>query len=294
VILAKSRVSVVILTFNEEKNLAQALDSVIHWAHEVVVLDSFSTDDTLKIAARYDCAVFQNAFEDYAKQRNFAIEKLPIASEWILFLDADEWIPRDLANEIVARISGDPVENGFNIKRRFIWMGRWIRRGYYPTWILRLFRRNAGRCEQRSVNEHLVVDGVVGYLDNDFVHEDHNDLGLWIIKHDRYATREAAEMLLFDQLRPSSTETIAARLWGSQAERKRWVRHHVWNHLPPLVRPFLYFLYRYLLLGGFLDGRAGFVYHFMQALWFPLLIDAKYLEMKRKEAIPKAAMRSRA
>ena len=272
-------VAVVILTLDEERNLPHALESVRDWADEIFVLDSFSTDRTLEIAREAGCVVVQNAFVDYAKQRNFAIEQLPIRAEWVFFLDADEWLTDELKFEISQVVSRRPTENGFYVKRRMIWMGRWMRRGYYPTWILRMFRRERGRCEDRAVNEHLIVEGRTGYLTNDFVHEDHKGLGDWIDKHNRYATREAVELLAQDV--SLKQEEIAARFTGTQAERKRWLRYRIWGRLPPLLRPLFYFIYRYVLTGAFLEGRAAFVFHFLHALWYPLLIDAKYLEMRR-------------
>jgi len=273
--------AVVILTRDEELNLPRALDSVAGWADEIHVLDSFSADRTVEIARAYGARVEQHAFEDYARQRNHALEKLPIRAEWILFLDADEQMTPELKAEISARLESAPAENGFYLKRRFIWMGRWIRRGYYPTWILRLFRRGKGRCEERAVNEHIVVDGATARLENDFNHEDLRGVGHWIAKHDDYARREARE-LLKSAASGSGEGEIPARLFGDQAERKRWLRRRVWNNLPPLLRPFFYFFYRYVLCGGFLDGREAFIYHFLQALWYPLLIDAHYLELSRK------------
>jgi len=268
--------AVIILTYNEEPNIAQALESVQGWARQIFVLDSYSTDRTLEISSRYPCTIVQNRFEGYSKQRNFALEHLAIASEWVFFLDADEWIPRELREEITTLVASNPTENGFFVKWRLVWMGRWIRRGYYPTWILRLFRFGKARCEDRSVNEHLVVEGGTGYLKNDFIHEDHKGVTDWIAKHNGYATREALELFK----KATVDRQIGGRFWGTQAERKRWLRNRLWNNLPPLVRPFLYFIYRYIFCGGFLDGKAAFTYHFLQGLWFPMLIDIKYLEMK--------------
>ena len=270
--------TVIILTYNEEPNLPQALASVAGWANQVIVLDSFSTDRTVEIAKEFGCEVYQHRFEDYASQRNHALT-LPIRHEWVLFLDADEWLPEDLKREIAEVIARNPAENGFYIKWRFIWMGRWIRRGYFPTWILRLFRRGRGRCEERGVNEHLIVEPPVGRLDHDFIHEDRKGLGDWIGKHVRYARREAEELIKRE--RALAQEEIAARLFGTQAERKRWVRRHLWERLPPFVRPWLYFGYRYFLRGGFLEGKEAFVFHFLHALWFYLLIDAFWLEARR-------------
>lgn len=273
--------AVIILTYNEEANIAQALNSVSGWANEIFILDSQSTDQTLEIAGHYGCHIVQNKFENYAKQRNYALDLLPISNEWVFFLDADEWLSEELKKEITALIAGSPEENGFYIKRRLIWMGRWIHRGYYPSWQLRLFRHGKGSCEDRAVNEHLIVEGMTGHLRNDFTDENRKGVSDWIAKHNGYATREAQELL--NMRNAQGYQEIDARLFGTQAQRKRWLRYKIWNNLPPLIRPFFYFFYRYILAGGFLDGKEAFAYHFLQALWYPMLIDVKYLELKGKE-----------
>lgn len=271
-------VAVITLTYNEEANVAQALASLAGWADEIHVLDSLSTDRTIEIAARFGAHVSHNRFVDFVKQRNYALQHLPIGTEWVLFLDADEWLPDALKREIRALIGSSPAENGFYIKRRLIWMGRWIRRGYYPAWILRLFRYGKGRCEDRPINEHLIVEGSTGRLRNDFIHEDRRGVGDWIAKHNSYATKESLE--LFSTRSGPGYREIDVRLFGTQAQRKRWIGYRIWNRLPPLIRPFFYFFYRYFLAGGILDGREAFAYHFLQALWFPMLVDIKYLELK--------------
>ncbi len=157
----RADVTVIILAYNEEINLPWALESVVGWAREIFIVDSFSTDRTIEIAKRYPCCVVQHVFEDYANQRNFAIRSLPIQSEWIFFLDADEWIPNELRDEIASVIERDPVENGFFVKRRLMWMGRWIRRGYYPTWILRLARKDKVRCETLVID---IFSGEVSWI----------------------------------------------------------------------------------------------------------------------------------
>ncbi len=273
-------VAVILLTYNEEVNIAQALGSVAGWAQELFVLDSFSTDRTLEIAGEYPCHIVQHRFENYATQRNYALDHLPITSEWVLFLDADEWLPAPLKQEISTVLATAPAANGFTLNRRLFWMGRWIRRGYYPARILRLFRRGKGRCEDREVNEHLIVEGETAQLKHDFMHEDRKGVTEWIAKHNRYATLEA--QALVNSAPAAAYREIDARFFGTQAQRTRWLRHRVWNRMPLLIRPFFYFGYRYVLTGGFLDGRQAFAFHFLQALWFPLLIDIKYLEMKWK------------
>lgn len=266
--------TVIILTYNEECNIAQALESVCGWARQVLVLDSFSTDRTLEVAAGYDCQCFRKAFAGYSAQRNYALRSLPIAAEWVMFVDADEWLPEELKAEIAVRLAAVPAESGLMLRRRFIWNGRWIRHGYYQTWILRLFRHARGRCEERGVNEHIVVDGPVGYLRAPLVHESHKGIGEWIDKHNRYAALEARELIV---------RRDPAGLAG-QPRTKRWLIRQVWERMPPLWRAPLYFCWRYFVLGGFLDGAEGFSYHLLQALWFRLLIDLKYLELRDSRA----------
>lgn len=275
----KTDVSVVILTHNEDANLAQALDSVRGWARRIFVLDSFSADGTLDIARAYGCEISQFPFESYSRQRNRALTELPIDTEWILFLDADEWLPEALKEEIAATLEANPVEDGFFLRRRFYWMNSWIRRGYYPVWILRLFRRGRGHCEDRSVNEHIVVAGSIGHLANDFIHQDRKPVSDWIEKHNRYALREAKELL-----RVKTAGQLAPRLFGPQAERVRWLRERLYNRLPPMLRPCLFFCYRVLIRGGALDGWKALLYHFLQAFWYPLLIDIYFLELTHQQA----------
>src|SRR5262249_37180765 len=135
-----------------------------------------------------------------------------------------------LKREIDATLRSVPAANGFYMKRRFYWMGRWLRRGYYPTWLLRLCRKGAPRCEDRSVNEHIIVSGTTGRLEEDFIHEDHKGLNAWLDKHQVYARLEAEEMLA------ASRRNEQPSFWGAQAERKRWLRLNVWDRLPLFVR----------------------------------------------------------
>lgn len=265
--------TVLILTLNEEANLPQALESVTGWASAVFVLDSGSTDRTVELAKAQGVKVFTHAFENYASQRNYALKELPIETEWVLFLDADEWLPEDLKEEISTVIGSKQLENGFFVAYKLMWMGKWIRHGYYPTWLMRLFRRGKAAVGERGVNEHVKVEGETGYLKHPFIHEDRKGISSWIEKHNRYASMEADVLL-------NREGELRGRLFGTPPERTQWIRFHVWYRLPPLVRPFIYFSYRFVLRGGFLDGRPGLVFHFLQALWFQFLVDSMYLERK--------------
>lgn len=273
-------VSVLILTRDEEMNIAACLQSVV-WADEILIVDSCSTDRTAEIAENLGAKVFVRPFEGYAKQRNWALDNLPFSHEWVLMLDADERVPRSLAIEInaVIRNKNQPC-CGYYIKRRFFFRGKWLKHGgLYPTWILRLFKRHCLRFEERPMNEHAILEGPSGYLHEPFDHRDLKPLSDWVAKHNRYADLEAEEFLQ-EKLAGGYAETINVQFWGRQAERKRWIKLRVWNRIPLLIRPFLFFFRNYLLKGGFLDGPAGFIYHVLWSFCYPFLTSAKILERK--------------
>lgn len=271
-------VSIVVLTNNEEANIRRCLESLVDWVDEVFVVDSGSTDRTAEIAKTLGAHVVPHPFAGFAEQRNWCLAKLPFSHDWVLFLDADEWPSEDLKADITRALAdtGRSGVAGYQVPRRHRFMGRWLRHGgLYPTWLLRLFRHQLAHCESRLVDEHFVVDGPVAMLRGGLLTEDKKGIGPWIDRHNHYASLEAQEMIRRAQRRG----TMAGRLLGSQAERKRWLRERVWSRLPLFTRPFVLFVYRYIFRLGFLDGRAGLVYHLLESFWYRLLIDVKYLEL---------------
>jgi glycosyltransferase involved in cell wall biosynthesis len=273
-----TRITTIIITLNEERNIRYAIESVRGWT-DILIVDSGSTDRTIEIAESMGAKVLHHCFEDYASQRNWALVNDPFSSEWILFLDADEVISIELREEIIKTIANTDCD-GFYLKRQFFFMGRWIKHGgEYPAWFLRLFKKGKGVFE-RSVNEHMKLIGKVGYLANDFADINRNGVGAWVSKHNRYANMEAQELMRFKKRKGRKQKDAMARLFGSQAERKRWIREHIWNSLlPPLIRPLFYFVYCYVIRRGFLDGKAGFIYRVLHGLWYKFLIDVKYIEL---------------
>ena len=199
----------------------------------------------------------------------------------MLFLDADEYLLDSLKSEINDAIYNKKYD-GFYLKRRFYFMGKWIKYGgYYPTWILRLFKHKLASCN-RDVNEHVVVNGKIGKLKCDFVDNNKKDVTDWIEKHNKYSTFEAIELI--KNHKNSIEIDEMANIFGTQVERKRWVRERVWNRLlPPLIRPWLYFFYRYIVRLGFLDGKEGFIYHTLHGLLYRILIDVKFVERKKNK-----------
>lgn len=279
----KVPLSVIILTYNEERNIEECLKSVYEWVDEIFAVDSGSTDGTLEIVRRYTDKIFQHSFEDYGKQRNWAQKTLPITNEWILHLDADERILPELANEIKEVFKNVPDDvNGFLIKKRMIFMGRWIKHGgHYPVYHLRLFRKEKGFCESRKYDQHFICTGKVTRLKHDILEENNIDLTDWTNRHNRWASSEAEELLI--ELR--KTNQVNEKFWGNPIERRRWLKNKVFRNSPLFIRSFIYFLYRYFLRLGFLDGKEGLIFHFLQGFWFRVLVDAKLYEMKFKKSL---------
>lgn len=280
----EQQVTVLILTYNEEQHLARAIASVRSFAQQVIVVDSFSTDRTVEIARGLGATVLQNRWENnHARQFNWGLDHAPIAGDWVMRLDADEYVTPELAEEIGRRLAGLPADvSGIYVKRRIHFLGRWIRHGgMYPMWVLRVWRAGRGRCENRWMDEHIRLnEGVSVRFDHDLVDENLNDLSWWTEKHNRYAVREAADLLNM-KYQFAAYDDLAALPGVEQSKIKRWIKERVYARLPLFVRPGAYFVYRYFLRLGFLDGRPGLVWHVLQGFWYRFLVDAKVYEAER-------------
>ncbi|MCB0192826.1 MAG: glycosyltransferase family 2 protein [Anaerolineae bacterium] len=277
-------ISIVILTLNEEQNIAHCLDSVKDWAGELFVVDSGSTDRTVEIARHFSANVVTNPFINYAQQRNWSQDNLPLTYDWVFHLDAGEQVTPELAAALRKAFSGSgPTVDGFLINRRAIFMGRWIKHGgIYPTYHLRLYRHSKGCCEEREYDQHFKVEGRVATLDGDLIDEIAPDLNSWTLSHARWASAEAAEQLKQSQPDTTDHNQVQGRLFGTAIERRRWLRRSVYGRVPLFVRPFAYFIYRYFLRLGFLDGIEGFIFHFLQGFWYRFYVDAKIWEWRMK------------
>jgi glycosyltransferase involved in cell wall biosynthesis len=275
--------SVIILTYNEEQHLQRCIFSVYDIALDIFIIDSFSTDRTQEIACTMGAKVYQNKWVNYATQFNWALDTVPISTKWILRLDADEVITDELKYELQERLPFLPDDvSGIYVKRRMVFMDKWIRHGdMYPVHMLRLWRKGAGFCEKRWMDEHIkITSGNSVSFEYDIVDHNLNNLNWWVNKHNNYASRETVDLLNlkyalieYDDVNPA--------LFGTQAQRKRWLKIRYAN-LPFFIRPFIYFIYRYFLKFGLLDGREGLVYHVLQGFWYRFLVDAKLFEIRLK------------
>lgn len=275
--------TVLILAMNEEKNIVRAVSSVRDIAKRIVVVDSGSTDQTIALARANGADVIEHVpFVNYATQFNWGLENAQIDTKWVLRLDADEQVSPELAAEIKqALIEHDADDvNGFEVRCRIIFMGRWIKHGgTYPLIIPRLFRRGFGRVEMRKMDEHTLIDGKVLRLRNDLVHYDFKGLHEWVDKHNKYSNRECQDY--FERLQENAGQ-MQGKLMGNQRQRKRFLKNGVYYNLPKFWRAWFYYMYRYYIRLGFLDGPEGKIFCFLQAYWYRFLVDAKIYESRQK------------
>lgn len=277
---------IIILTFNEEKNIGDCLQSAAVLKANIYIVDSGSTDNTLSICQRYTQNIFNHPFENYAVQRNWALDNLPLAGTWILNLDADHRVTPELAvqlNDIFSRFVSAET-NGFLISRRTMFMGKWIKHGgHYPTYHANLFRRGFGHCEEKLYDQHFKVTGNTQVLKTDIIDVITDSLTSFIARHNHWATLEA-RYLVEQQNVPVIDDNgtlVHPRLFGNPMERRRYMKKR-YEAFPLFVRPIIYFTIRYFIKLGFLDGKTGLVFHFLQGFWFRFLIDAKIYELRKE------------
>ncbi|WP_372368481.1 glycosyltransferase family 2 protein [Candidatus Uabimicrobium sp. HlEnr_7] len=271
-------ISAIILTYNEEKNIKDCIESVIEWVEDIFVVDSYSTDNTLSIAKHYTENIVQNPFDNYSQQRNWAFHNLPISTEWIINLDADHRATPELRKNMVhffAKGIANDIQ-GFLVSRRTIFMGKWIKHGgHYPVYHAIIFRRHKGKCEERLYDQHFIIEGKTLKVSGDMIDIITDSLHKFIERHNKWATLEAKE-----QLSAINTKQIAAKITGNPIEKRRFLRKF-YGKFPLFLRPLFYFLYRYFVRLGFLDGKPGLIFHFLQGFWYRFLIDAKIYEIKQ-------------
>ncbi|MDH3733904.1 MAG: glycosyltransferase family 2 protein [Gemmatimonadota bacterium] len=278
-----SPITVVVLTCDEEDNLRPLLESVFGWVDEIFIVDSGSTDGTLAIAEEFGTNVFPHDFTTHQAQWKWAVANLPIETDWVLGLDADQRITPELRRELKKMFpegtQGPAGVNGLYINRRQVFRGKWIKHGtYYPKYLLKLFRRDSVRFDELDlIDHHFHVDGPTEKLQNDLIEDNakERDISFWVSKHVRYAGRVAEEEFL---RRQEGHFGVEPKLFGNPDQRTAWFKRS-WYRLPLYVRPFLYFGYRYFVRLGFLDGRQGLVFHFLHGLWYRLMIDVHLDDM---------------
>lgn len=273
-------ISVIVLTFNEEIHIERCICNAKKFAKEIFIVDSFSTDRTVEIAERLGAKVYQHPWENYSRQFAWGLNNLPIHTEWVWRMDADEWLTDELVDELHHKLPITPIGvNGYTVQclRRF--MGRHIRHGILPLILLRLFRHRYASIENKMMDEHIKLsEGRIEAFEHPFFDDNLNDLTWWTQKHNGYATREAVDLLcteygLSEDVGVGNTGINAAKI---RAKKLKYVK------MPLFWRAFAFFFLRYIFRGGFLDGGEGFLWHFLQGFWYRTLADAKVFEFKKR------------
>ncbi len=284
--------TVVILTKNEERNLRKCIESFRGIAKRFVIVDSFSTDKTELLCNDLDKELrkigsgldfYKNKWVDYATQLNWGLTMTNITTEWSMRMDADEELTEDLADEINSGLDALPADiNGVILRRRLIFMGRWIKHGgRYPEFLLRIFRTGKAYCEHKIMDEHMILsEGRAVTFRHDLIDNNQKDLEWWTAKHNWYSSREVLDHQMTSENRTDRSLESSGRS-TAQAALKRRIKNSRYYKLPKFMRAHLYFIYRYYFKLGFLDGREGKIFHFLQAYWYRFLVDAKMYQCEK-------------
>lgn len=278
-------IAALILTKNEAKHIERCISSLKGVCDEVIVVDSFSTDNTCGLAEKLGAKVYKNPWKNYATQFNYGVYHCNIQSEWIWRIDADEFLEGNLGKVMKKALKDceDDV-NGVYVRKRIDFMNRsLLHGGWYPSYHLKVFRRGHGDCENRWMDEHIrIFDGcTITVDDGNQVDANLNDLTWWTDKHNGYATREMVDMLMMQYGLDAKAQEVIPKFFGTEEQRKRWLKIK-YIKSPLFVRPFINFVWRYILKGGFLDGKEGFIWHILQGFWYRMLVDAKIYEIKKR------------
>jgi glycosyltransferase involved in cell wall biosynthesis len=268
--------SVLILTANEELHIRRCIENILPIAKEIFLVDSFSTDKTVEIAESLGAKVYLNKWENnYAKQLNWGLANLPVQTRWVLRLDADEYLTDELIEEIKEKLPYIAEDvTGIIMNREQYCFGQWM----HPLKLLRIFEYGKGMCEQRWMDEHIQLsEGKTIEFEHKFLDHNLNTFGWWTQKHNGYSIREAIDLLdvELNLLEKDNSEINI----GKEAVEKR-KKKLKYARSPLFLRSFLYFVYRYIFKLGFLQGKAGFIWHFFQGWWYRTLVDAKIFEIK--------------
>lgn len=278
--------SFIILTYNEEQHLPRLLRSIESLNAPVFILDSGSTDRTIEIGEQYGAQFLTHPFENHPKQWEFALRNFAVTTPWVICLDADQIVTEDLKHLLLNfDNSAYTGIKGIYFNRKNFFKGKWIKHGgYYPFYMLKMFRFGIGYSDlSENMDHRFVVPGQTAIWKNGIIVEENlkeNQISFWIDKHNRYSDLVAQEEV--ERLNQLRQQTVKPRFWGSPYERTAWLKQ-LWWRLPRYTRPMLYFIYRLIFKLGFLDGRTGIIFHFLQGYWFRLIVDIKIDELLKKQ-----------
>jgi glycosyltransferase involved in cell wall biosynthesis len=274
-----SSLTAIILTYNEEIHLQRCLDSLKDVVQEIFIIDSYSTDATKEIAERNGAHFLQNPWVNYSTQFNWGLDNASVTTDWILRFDADEYLTPELQQEIkdnLSHINSDV--SGIEVPLKRVFLNKHMKRGLGVIKMMRIFRKDKARLESRWMDEHIeILAGKTISFQHSFADHNLNDIGWWTAKHNAYSNREVIDLLdvEFDLLNSNSNVLLSEQALQKRKLKLKYVK------MPLFFRSFVYFIYRYIFRLGFLDGKEGFLWHFLQGWWYRTLVDAKIYEIKK-------------
>lgn len=272
----QSNITAIILTFNEEIHIRRCIQKLKDIATHIIIVDCYSLDNTISIAKELGAEIIQHKWPgNQADQFNWVLKNVTITTEWILRLDADEYLSKSLIEEIKVKLPYLPSNiRGISFPRATVFMGKEKKHGIgSKVQIVRLFRNGYAHYEHRIMDEHLLVEGNIVEFNNKFYDHNLNGIDFFITKHLNYSSREAALQLDKKYKLSPSNNKLDVKL-GSDVTTVR-NNKNIYAHAPLFLRAFLYFIYRYILKFGFLDGLSGFLYDFFQCWWYRNVVDYK-------------------
>lgn len=274
-----ANISAIVLTYNEEIHIKRCIENLKLITDKIFVIDSFSTDSTTNIAKGLGAEVLFNKWENsYSKQFNWALKNAPIKTDWVIRIDADEYLDNKLIDEINNKLPkvSDNV-SGIEICLERFFLKKKIKFGLGKISQIRLFRYGKAICEPRMMDEHIMVDGEIISFKGKWIDNNLSTLQEWSSKHNKYAIREA-----IDYLNLYSENNINIKYNYSYNAKNKHKNKTLYSKMPLFWRAFIYFCLRYFIRGGFLDGKEGFLWHFLQGWWYRTLVDAKIFEIKKR------------
>ncbi|CAM3710842.1 glycosyltransferase family 2 protein [Aquirufa aurantiipilula] len=282
----KKTISILLLTYNEEIHLERCIQNVQKLSNQLFIIDSFSTDKTLEIAAKYHIPVIQNKFIHHANQINYALEVYPFETDFIIRVDCDELLSDELIEEINECLNNDSLDsiNGFYMQRKVKFMGGIIHYGMTnPMWLLRIWKRGEGKCDDKWMDEKIVLNQPNTHNLKHLIFDHNlNNLTWWTQKHNLYASRESIEVLKHRYLN-------AAEITDKLPFKDTLIHFlkSFYNKSPIFVRSILLFHYSYFLRLGILDGIRGLMWNILQVFWYRFLVDAKVYEFENSHGFDK-------
>lgn len=269
-------ITAIILTYNEEKHIKRCILSIKKFAKKIIIIDSFSTDKTLEIAKKFKVKIYKHKFINQAKQINWALRKIKFQTSWILRIDADEYLTKELRKEVATHINIlNSNYDGISFNRVIKFLNKEIHYGgTSPHKTLRIWKNKKGRCEDVWMDEQIIVKGKVFHINQNLIDENLNDLKWWKLKHRNYAMREAINFY-YDK---KKIYTKFEKKLNNVRKRKQ-LKIKIYYKLPIFLRPLLFFLYSLTFKLGIITGWQGLVFYYYQNLWFRLLVDINIFKL---------------